>query len=493
MNPKSKIQNPKSTGQVVLAVDQGTTRTKGFILNSERGFKRVASLAHKQIYPRPGWVEHEPAELLGNVMKCLEKARSVSAVGLANQGETVVAWDSGTGKPVCNAIVWQDQRTHDLIRQLKADGAEELTLSRAGLPLDPYFSAPKLKWIIDNVAEARRLLKKNRLRAGTSDSFFLDRLAGVYATDVTTASRTSLMNLRSLEWDAQLCGLFGIPLEILPEIRPTTGEFGAVRTAGGMAPVTASVVDQQAALFGHRCFEPGQVKVTFGTGAFALANAGRTIRQNPDSRITATVAWKLESNAPVYAVEGGVYSAASAVDWIKQAGLISGLDELNQLGDGPAAARDTFFVPALSGLACPHWDRTASGLWIGLGLGTTKEDLIKSVLEGVAFRTFEVLSVLWRLVGASEIVSIDGGLTNNSYFCQFLANVLDKNLRVPGTADMTAVGTAYLAMIGAAPRGRQVELPDIRMTETIISPTKDFSAHYARFQDAISRSKNWRV
>ncbi|MBI5117564.1 glycerol kinase [Candidatus Poribacteria bacterium] len=493
MNPKSEIQNSKSAGQVVLAVDQGTTRTKSFILNSERGFKRVASLAHKQIYPRPGWVEHDPAELLGNVMKCLAKARGVSAMGLANQGETVVAWDSGTGRPICNAIVWQDQRTYDLIRQLKADGAEELTLSRAGLPLDPYFSAPKLKWIIDNITEARSLLRKNRLRVGTSDSFFLDRLAGVYATDVTTASRTSLMNLRSLEWDAQLCGLFGIPLEILPEIRPTTGEFGSVRTAGGMAPVTASAVDQQAALFGHQCFEPGQVKVTFGTGAFALANAGSTIHRNPDSRMTATVAWKLGDKSPVYAVEGGVYSAASAVDWIKQAGLISRLNELNRLGGAPAAASNTFFVPALSGLACPHWDRTASGLWIGLGLGTTKEDLIKSVLEGVAFRTFEVLSSLWDLVGASEIVSIDGGLTNSSYFCQFLANVLDKNLRVPGTADMTAVGTAYLAMIGATTSGRQIEFPDIHLPETVISPTRDFSVHYGKFRDAVSRSKGWRT
>ncbi len=488
-NPQSAICNPQS----VLAIDQGTTKTKCFSLHPERGFERVVSPEHKQIYPRPGWVEHDPEELLGNVTRCLEHAGNVSAIGLANQGETVIAWDSKTGQPIYNAIVWQDQRTHDFVKRLKADGAEQLTLERAGLPLDPYFSASKLRWIIDNVSGARDLLKKNRLRLGTSDAFFLDRLAFVYATDVTTASRTSLMNLRSMMWDDELCRLFGVPLEILPKIRPTTGEFGQVKIEDGTIPITASVVDQQAALFGHRCFEPGQVKVTFGTGAFALANAGATPRQDPDSGILATVAWQLKDRAPVYAVDGGVYSAASAVDWLKQVGLISGIEELGALKGDAAAAREIFFVPALSGLACPYWDRTAAGLWIGLGLETTKEDLIKSVLEGVAFRTSEALSALWHLVGESETVSIDGGLTNNPYFCQFLADVLNKNLRIPGAADMTALGTAYLAMLGATSSKREIELPDVSLGRTIISPKEDCSAHRSKFQEAVSRSMNWRA
>ena len=477
----------------VLAIDQGTTKTKCFTLHPGEGFTHVVSLEHKQIYPQPGWVEHDPMELLENVSQCLTGVQDVSAAGLANQGETVIAWDSETGRPIHNAIVWQDQRTHDFIERLKADGAEELTLGRAGLPLDPYFSASKLRWIMDSVPEVPGLLKRNRLRLGTSESFFLDRLAGVYATDVTTASRTSLMNLRTLEWDPELCRLFDIPLEILPEIRPTAGDFGHVETASGKAPITASVVDQQAALFGHRCFEPGRVKVTFGTGAFAMANVGTSPRHDPDSGILATVAWRLNKKEPVYAVDGGVYNAASAVDWLKQVGLISGIEELDRLEGAPAAAKDVFFVPALSGLACPHWDRSAAGLWIGLGLGTTQQDLVKSVLEGVALRTAELLSALWRLACECDVVSIDGGLTNSVYFRQFLANVLNRELSVPGVTEITALGTAYLAMIGAEPGKTEIELPDAVKSETVIQPAQDLSGHCGKFRDAVSRAKNWRV
>jgi len=477
----------------VLAIDQGTTKTKSFTLHKENGFVPVLSLEHRQFYPQSGWVEHDPAELLNNVSRCLESVAGVSAVGLANQGETVVAWNAEDGRPIYNALVWQDRRTLDVIERLKADGAEEITLSRAGLPLDPYFSASKIGWIIENVPDAKILLKRNMLRIGTSESFFLDRLAGVYVTDATTASRTSLMNIHTLEWDPDLCRLFGIPPEVLPEIRSTTGDFGAVRAGEGTVPITASVVDQQAALYGHRCFEPGKAKITFGTGAFALANAGASVRQNPDAGILATVAWKLSENSPVYAVDGAVYNAASAVNWLKQIGLISQLEYLDHLEGESAVIKDVIFVPALSGLGGPHWDRTAAGLWIGMGLDTTQSDLVKSVLEGIAFRAGELLKAIWSLVGEGDAVSIDGGLTKNPYFCSFLADAINKTIRIPETAEVTALGTAYLAMIGAGICSNETDLPQPSRRETVINPTRDIGEYIGKFREAISRAKNWRT
>src|SRR5215510_149166 len=253
----------------VFAIDQGTTGSKAYRLESDGKFERVGGFDHRQIYPQAGWVEHDPLELLDHVCKLLEQAGDAVAFGLANQGETVIAWDADSGEPIHNAIVWQDARTLPLTEQLKKEGAAKLVTARTGLPLDPYFSASKLRWIIDNMPRAKELLKRGKLRLGTSDSFFLDRLAGLYATDVTTAARTSLMNRDTGQWDPELCRLFGVPLEVLAPIHPTTGDFGAA----GRLPIVANVVDQQAALFGHGCRRGGRAKITFGTGAFALAVA----------------------------------------------------------------------------------------------------------------------------------------------------------------------------------------------------------------------------
>ena len=245
----------------VLAIDQGTTGTKAFTYDEDGTFTKVAAFEHKQFYPQSGWVEHNAEELLKHVSACLKKAGKVDAIGIANQGETIVAWDSETGKPIYNAIVWQDDRTKVFTEKLKAEGAEVLTKNIAGLPLDPYFSASKMRWIIDHVEGALDLLKLGRLRLGTSDAFFVDRLAGQFVTDVTTASRTSLMSLDTLQWDDELCALFGVPRECLPEIRAATGPFGYI----GKTPVTCSIVDQQAALFGHGCAKQGDAKITFGS------------------------------------------------------------------------------------------------------------------------------------------------------------------------------------------------------------------------------------
>jgi glycerol kinase len=469
----------------VLAIDQGTTATKAFALDEKGSFKKISSFEHRQIYPQPGWVEHDPEEILRHIKACIEKAGAVDAIGIANQGETLVAWDSESGLPIYNAIVWQDDRTKATTEKLKADGAESLTKERAGLPLDPYFSASKMRWILDHVEGASALAKHGHLRLGTSDSFFLDRLTGQFATDVSTASRTSLMSLDTLQWDDELCDLFGVPRECLPQIRSTTGPFGKI----DQTPISASMVDQQAALFGHGAMRPGDGKITFGTGAFALAITGPTRPVQNDQGLLPTVAWQISGQAPLFAVDGGIYNAASAVNWAKSLGLFKTFAEINSFKTENALSRGLVFVPALSGMACPHWDRSAAGLWLGLGLDTTKQDMMQAVLEGVALRAAEVITAMGREGARGDFISIDGGLSANPYFGQFLANALNRNVTVSGTNDLTALGVARMAMVGAG----QTHLPPLPPPQRNYHPTGPISAAlHARFGIAILRSKGWK-
>ena len=469
----------------VLGIDQGTTGTKAFTLEEDGSFTKVASYEQKQIYPQAGWVEHDAEELLKHVSACIKKAGKVDAIGIANQGETLVAWDSETGKSIYNAIVWQDDRTKDVTEKLKADGAETLTQGKAGLPLDPYFSASKMRWIIDHVEGAQDLLALGRLRLGTSDAFFMDRLTGEFATDVTTASRTSLMSLDTLQWDDELCELFGVPQDCLPEIRDTTGPFGFI----GKNPVTCSMVDQQAALFGHGCAKPGDAKITFGTGAFALAISGEQRPIRDSSGLLPTVAWRMADQPALFAVDGGIYNAASAVNWAKGLGLFSEYSEINSFAAEPAITRGIVFVPALSGLAAPHWDRNASGLWLGLGLDTTKQDMMQAVLEGVAMRAAEVVQAMGRLGAKGNFISIDGGLAANPYFGQFLANALNRNVTVAGSTDLTGLGVARMAMVGAG----LTHLPPLPPPRRNFFPATPLSAAmHARFSIAVLRAKGWK-
>jgi glycerol kinase len=472
----------------VIAVDQGTTGTEAHRLRDDGSFELIAGFEHRQLYPRPGWVEHDPEEIARHVEAALDRAGDAAAIGIANQGETVVAWDAATKRPIHNAIVWQDARTTDVTERLKADGAEELTLAVAGLPLDPYFSATKLRWLLDNVPEARELRRAGRLRLGTSDSFLLDRLTGRFATDVTTASRTSLMNLEMLQWDARLTDLFDVPVECLPEIRPTAATFAETRGV----PVAASLVDQQASLFGHGCRRPGEAKITFGTGAFALAVAGSTALRDPSSGLEATVAWKLGEAPCTYALQGGLYNAASAVNWARGLGLFADFADIDSFAEPPAIARGLVFVPALSGLSCPYWDRRAAGLWLGMGLETTRADMVQAVLEGVALLTERVMTAIDKLSPLAPVLSIDGGLARNRYFTRFLAAAMDRRVRVPSSTDLTALGAAQLAMIGAGLADLDT-LPPPPPPQAEIPPQSPLSADlHARFDAAVERSKAWR-
>jgi glycerol kinase len=435
---------------MILAIDQGTTSTRAVIAGPDGTLTPILARDHAQHYPQPGWVEHDPEELIANLTACIEAAlpHHPQAIGIDNQGESCLAWEADTGRPLTPVIVWQDARTQTTCDRLRADGAETVSLSRAGLPLDAYFSASKLGWIVAHVPEAQAAHRAGRLRLGTTDAFFLDRLTGVFATDVTTASRSGLMNLASLHWDAELCALHGVPMECLPPIRPTTGTFGTVR---GL-PVTASVTDQQAALHGHGCRAPGDTKITFGTGAFALTLTGAldTGRIGP----LPTVAWQRQGEAAVYALDGGVYAASSAVNWARGLGLFHDWAQINAFASPPAIDRGLAFVPALAGLACPHWNRAARGAWLGMGLDTTPADLMQALLEGVAFRMAEVLAAMGTPAG--QPVSIDGGMSANPWFCRFLAQTLQRPVHRAATAELTALGTAALAAHGA---GRTLPLP----------------------------------
>jgi glycerol kinase len=471
----------------ILSIDQGTTGTKAHRLRDDGAFETLGGFEHKQIYPQAGWVEHDPEELIAHLQAAIALGCDAAAIGIANQGETVIAWDAETKRPIHNAIVWQDARTADATERLKADGAEELTLGLAGLPLDPYFSASKLRWLLDNVPEAQALRRQGRLRFGTSDAYYLDRLAGAFATDVTTASRTSLMNLATLQWDARLADLFGVPVECLPEIRPTTGDFGAI----GKVTVAASLVDQQAALFGHGCRRKGDAKITFGTGAFALAIAGDTAPRDAKSGLEATIAWKLGAAPCAYALQGGIYNAASAVNWARGLGLFADYAEIDSFAAESAIGRGLVFVPALSGLSCPYWDRRAAGLWLGMGLDTTKADMMQALLEGVALLAGMVMSTIDAISPLGPTLSVDGGLSRNRYFTHFLAEATNKRIRVPASAELTGLGVGQLALIGAG--HATLESLPAPAPRVEIAPQAPLARDlHARFAAAIERSKAWR-
>ena len=474
----------------ILAIDQGTTSTRALAVGAD-GHAAIASVTrHRQLYPEPGRVEHDPAELVRNLETSLDAVEGVAAVGIDNQGESCLAWHADTREPVTNVIVWQDNRTGSEVERLKRDGAATEVMERCGLPLDSYFSASKLAWIVDHVPEARRLLKQGKLRLGTTDAFFLDCLAGECITDITTASRTSLMNLATGQWDEELCRLFGVPMEALPGIVPTTGNLGEVTSRGRTVPVTASVVDQQASLYGHGCRRAGDAKITFGTGAFALLVTGERALRSPDQGLLPTVAWQHDGDPPEYALDGGVYCAGSAIDWARGLGLFTDHASLDGFDRPAAIDRDLLFVPALSGLGCPHWDRRAAGLWIGLSLDTDPRDMMQSLLEGIALRAAEVIRAMSSLTGIGDEISVDGGVSVNPYFRQFLSDVLGMCVSVKTFPEITAIGTAQLAGAGAIRFGDGVT-PVRRILPRTDRRSRERRA--ARFSEAVSRAGQWRM
>ncbi len=478
--------------QRYAAIDQGTTSTKAVVFDNsakDPSYHCVMAIEHEQITPNSGWVEHDPEEILANIKKCISSCGNVDAIGICHQGESIVAWNAETGQPLYNAIVWQDMRTEDEVRKLKQDGFEVTVKEKTGLPLDPYFSASKMGWILKNVKGASALAQKGNLRLGTMDAFFLDRLCGNFFTDYNSASRTSLFNIHTLEWDQELCEIFGVPIHCLPEIKDTVGLFGTVVQDGHQTPITASLVDQFAGIYGHGCTKKGDAKVTLGTGAFIQSLSGNEIRDVGNTGLLPTLCWKFPKEEPVFGLDGGVYNAASAVNWARTIGLFSEYTELDGFSEQSAASRGLTFVPALSGLGCPYWDRSAAGIWAGLSLETSRKDMLQSLLEGIAVRTAEVIEAMDAISPLGDKVYVDGGLSENNYFKQFLADILGKTIISPLNKEITAIGTALLARKGLG-FGDEIKLKH----KVDITEPRAINRHKIldKYKDVISRARGLR-
>jgi glycerol kinase len=439
----------------VLAIDQGTTSTRAILFDGAACAVAVAQRELEQHYPQRGWVEHEPEQLWRDTLAVAREVLAqidperVAGIGITNQRETIVVWDRTTGEPIHRAIVWQDRRTADECARLSAEGCEALVQGKTGLLLDPYFSATKLAWILDNVPGARERAHKGELAAGTIDCFLLWRLTGgaVHATDVTNASRTSLLDIRSGAWDAELCRLFRVPEPLLPQVRDNSGFFGttAAEVFDTALPIAGMAGDQQAALFGQACFHQGMIKSTYGTGCFMLVNTGTDV-VNSRHRLLTTPAYRLAGET-TYALEGSIFVAGAAVKWLRDGlGVIADAAETESMATLVADSHGVIMVPGFVGLGAPHWDPDARGAIFGLTLDATGAHLARAALESVAFQALDLIEAIGKdYAGPVEAVRIDGGMAANAWLAQFLADLLQVPVQRPLNLETTALGAAFLA------------------------------------------------
>ncbi len=446
--------------QYVLAIDQGTTSTRAMIFDRAGSPVATGQLEHKQIFPKAGWVEHDPKEIWDNTREAIGQAlakanvtrHDIAAIGITNQRETTVVWDRATGKAVYNAIVWQDTRTQSIVDRI-ADGDTARLQQQTGLPLATYFSASKIAWILENVDGARERAEKGELAFGTTDTWVLWNLTGgtkggVHATDVTNASRTQLMDLTTLAWDEKLLALFGIPAAMLPEIKSSSEVYGIAETRNLLreVPVAGILGDQQAATFGQAAFDKGESKNTYGTGNFLIVNTGEEIVHSTNGLIT-TVAYRLGDEAPRYALEGSIAVTGSLVQWLRDnLGIISSAPEVEGLAASVPDNGGVYFVPAFSGLFAPHWRADARGAILGLTRFATKAHIARAALEAVAFQTREVLDAVNADAGVDLTeLKVDGGMVANEALMQFQSDILDLPVVRPVVAETTALGAAYAA------------------------------------------------
>ncbi|GAB97797.1 glycerol kinase [Kineosphaera limosa] len=453
-----------TTPTYVLAIDQGTTSSRAIVFDHQGQPVASGQLENKQIFPRAGWVEHDPMELWKNVREAVGKALAsadisrdqIAAVGITNQRETAVVWDRNTGKPVHNAIVWQDTRTQKICDELARHGGVDRYKNRVGLPLATYFSGPKVAWILDNVKGARAAAEAGDLLFGTTDSWVLWNMTGgakgggLHVTDVTNASRTMLMNLDTLDWNEQICADMGIPMSMLPEIKASSQVYGETRAQGLLAgrPIAGILGDQQAATFGQACFARGLGKNTYGTGSFLLINTGREAVRSDNGLLT-TVAYQVGSRDPVYALEGSIAVTGSLVQWLRDnLGIIKDAQEVETLALSVKDNGGAYFVPAFSGLFAPHWRPDARGALVGLTRYVNNGHLARAVLEATAFQTADVVQAM-NVDSNSELreLKVDGGMTANETLMQFQADILGVDVVRPEVTETTALGAAYAAGI----------------------------------------------
>lgn len=442
--------------QYILSLDQGTTSSRAIVFDRNGLPVSVAQKEFNQLYPQPGWVEHNPNDIwstqAGVALEAIAKAGidsvAIAAIGITNQRETTVVWERATGKPIYNAIVWQDRRTADFCDQLKQAGHHQAILDKTGLIVDAYFSATKVKWILDNVAGARALAEKGQLAFGTIDSWLVWNLTQgkLHVTDVSNASRTMLFNIHTLSWDDELLELFNIPKSLLPQVRSSSEIYG--ETVGLFAtpiPIAGIAGDQQAALFGQMCIEPGMVKNTYGTGCFMMMNIGNSPIESK-SRLLTTVAWQI-GNKTHYALEGSIFIAGAVVQWLRDSlGIIRSSGEVEELAARVKDSEGVFFVPAFAGLGAPHWDQHARGTLVGITRGSTAAHIARAALDSIAFQTYEVLHAMQADSGIHiKELRVDGGATVNNTLMQFQSDLLNARVVRPTITETTALGAAYLA------------------------------------------------
>jgi len=493
-------------GDYVLSIDQGTTRTKAVVFGGRARVKGIGYSPVLRVYPQPGWVEQSPAAIWRSVLEASRKAlrvagvsaREIAAVGIADQGETVVMWDRRNARPVYNAIVWQCRRTAKQCEALKAEGLEPTVRRKTGLLIDPYFSATKIRWIIDNVPQAKQLLKSGDLTFGTTDTWLIWNMTKGHrhVTDYSTASRTMLLNIRRLEWDEELLEMFRVPSEVMPELCPNAGVVAHTDPQAFLgidAPVSGVIVDQQGALFGHGCVREGDLKNTYGTGCFMLMNIGDRPRLSKNKLLT-TVAWVLAGRA-TYALDGGVYVAGSAIDWLGRGlGIVRGPKETSQLAKSVDSNEGIYFVPAFVGLAAPYWDSYARGTIVGITDGTRRAHLVRATLESIAFQVNEVLRCMRADTGLNvRKLRVDGGPTANEFLMQFQADISGLPVEVPEVSEVTALGAAYLAGMGSGIWGGTEEMSKSTKSR-IYLPKMPEGTRKRLINDwnrAVARSRNW--
>lgn len=487
----------------LLALDQGTTSSRAIIFDKEGHIKAKAQKEFTQLFPQPGWVEHNPKEIWQSQSAVIVEAmtkmgiteESIAGIGITNQRETTIVWDAETGEPVYNAIVWQDRRTSAYCDELKRKGLVDRVHEKTGLFIDAYFSGTKIKWILENVPGARRKAEAGLLRFGNVDAWLIWKLTNgtVHATDVSNASRTMLFNINTLQWDEDLLKLLDIPVSLLPEVKSSSEIYGSAQLESwkSTVPIAGVAGDQQAALFGQMCIKPGSVKNTYGTGCFIMLNTGKQVVMSQNNLLT-TVAWKI-GNEVNYALEGSVYVGGSVVQWLRDGlGIIRKSSEIEELARSVPDSGGVFFVPALTGLAAPYWDQYARGTIVGLTRGTTAAHIARAALEGIAFQVYDIVQAMARDLGAPlEELKVDGGASANELMLQFQSDLLAVKVIRPLVTETTAQGAAFLAGLAVGYWKSIEQVKELWKEESVFSPSKDdtkISQAIEGWHDAVRRT-----
>ena len=469
----------------ILAIDQGTTSSRAILFDHEMHIASMAQKEFQQIFPQPGWVEHDPMEIWASQAAVVAEAISkiginglnIAAIGIANQRETTIVWDIDTGEPVYNAIVWQDRRTSDFCDSLKAQGLVDSIRKKTGLIIDAYFSGTKIKWILDNVPGAREKAEAGKLRFGNVDTWLIWQLTRgtVHATDVTNASRTMLFNINTLKWDEDMLQFLDIPASMLPEVKSCSEIFGYTKTTifAHEVPIAGVAGDQQAALFGQMCTEPGSIKNTYGTGCFVMLYTGDSPVISKNNLLT-TVAWKIGDTVN-YALEGSIYVGGSVVQWLRDGlGIIKSSAEVEELAASVPDSGGVYFVPALTGLAAPYWDQHARGTIVGITRGTTAAHIARAALDGIAFQTYDIAQAMANDLGKPLVeLKVDGGASRNALLMQRQADLLGIKVIRPITTETTAEGVAFMAGLAVGYWSGLDEIKNLWLKDVEFTPSSE--------------------